>query len=103
MDYTQYLEELSSKPIPKEMAFPESEYRRRAEKVRTFMDEKALDGLLVSFIPNVCYMSGYQAFAADLYACMVLPRRGDPSLQVTELEIPGALLNSWVRDVRSVR
>ena len=46
MDYTQYLKELTSKPIPKEMAFPESEYRRRAEKVRTFMDQKALDGVL---------------------------------------------------------
>ncbi|HXJ83685.1 MAG TPA: Xaa-Pro peptidase family protein [Candidatus Methylomirabilis sp.] len=103
MDYTQYLKELTSRPIPKEMAFPESEYRRRADKVKTFMDEKGLDALLVSFIPNVCYMSGYQAFAADLYACMVLPRAGEPSLQVAELEIPGALLNGWVTDVRSVR
>ena len=39
MDYTQYLKELTSRPIPKEMAFPESEYRRRVDKVRTFMDE----------------------------------------------------------------
>jgi Xaa-Pro aminopeptidase len=74
MDYTQCLKELTSQPIPKEMAFPESEYRRRADKVRTFMDEKGLNALLVSFIPDVCYMTGYQAFAADLYACMVLPR-----------------------------
>jgi Xaa-Pro dipeptidase len=103
MDYKQYLKELTSRPIPKEMAFPESEYRRRANKVRAFMDEKALDALLVTFIPNVCYMSGYQAFAADLYACMVLPREDEPTLQVAELEIPGALLTGWVKDVRGVR
>jgi Xaa-Pro dipeptidase len=103
MDYTRYLEELTSKPIPKEMAFAESEYHRRRDKVRAFMDEPALDALLVSFIPDVCYMSGYQAFAADLYACMVLPREGEPSLQVAELEIPGALLSGWVTDVRGVK
>src|SRR5437899_10282316 len=102
MDYTRYLEELTSKPSPKEMAFAESEYHRRRDKVRTFMDETALDALLVSFIPDVCYMSGYQAFAADLHACMVLPREGVPTLQVAELEIPGALLSGWVEDVRGV-
>jgi Xaa-Pro dipeptidase len=103
MDYRQYLKELTSRPIPKEMAFPESEYRRRAETLRKSMDEKGLDVLLVTFVPNVCYMSGYQAFAADLHACMVLPRDGEPTLQVAELEIPGALLSGWVSDVRGVK
>jgi Xaa-Pro dipeptidase len=103
MDYTQYLRELTSRPIPKELAFPEAEYHRRADAVRGFMDEKGVDVLLVTFIPNVCYLSGYQAFAADLHACLVLPREGEPTLQVAELEIPGALLNGWVKDVRGVR
>jgi Xaa-Pro aminopeptidase len=103
MNYQQYLEALTSRPIPKEMAFPESEYRRRVDTVRGFMAERELDGLLITFVPNVCYMSGYQAFAADLYACMVLPREGEPALQVAELEIPGALLSGWVKDVRGVK
>src|SRR2546426_3706297 len=103
MDYNQYLKELLSRPIPKEMAFAESEYGRRVDRVRTSMDADGLDVLLVTFIPDVCYMSGYQAFAADLYACMVLPREGEPSLQVAELEIPGALLSGWVTDVRGVK
>jgi Xaa-Pro aminopeptidase len=92
MDYRQYLKELTSRPIPKEAAFPESEYRRRAAAVRGFMAEADLDALLVTFVPNVCYMTGYHAFAADLFACMVLPAVGEPTLQVTEFEIPGALL-----------
>ncbi len=103
MDYNQYLKELTSRPVPKEMAFAESEYRSRVNRVRGFMDEKGLDVLLVTFIPNVCYMSGYQAFAADLHACMVLPREGEPTLQVAELEIPGALLSGWIQDVRGIR
>ena len=103
MDYAQYLKELTSRPIPREMAFPESEYRRRVDTVRGYMEERGLDALLVTFVPNVCYLSGYQAFAADLYAGMLLPREGVPVLQVVELEIPGALLSGWVEDVRGVR
>ncbi|MFQ5875350.1 MAG: M24 family metallopeptidase [Dehalococcoidia bacterium] len=103
MDYKQYLEQLTSRPIPKEMAFSEEEYRRRVEKVKGIMDGQGLDALLVTFVPNVCYMSGYQAFAADLYVCFVLPRDGEPALQVAELEIPAALLAGWVKDVRGVR
>ena len=103
MDYRQYLKELTSRPIPKETGFPEAEYRRRAAAVRRFMAERDLDALLVTFIPNVCYMTGYHAFAADLFACMVLPADGEPTLQVTEFEIPGALLSGWVQDIRAIK
>jgi Xaa-Pro aminopeptidase len=103
MDYRRYLEELTSRPIPKETAFPEAEYRRRADAVRGHMAEKGLDALLVTFVPNVCYMTGYHAFAADLFACMVLPIAGEPTLQVTEFEIPGALLSGWIPDIRAIK
>jgi Xaa-Pro dipeptidase len=103
MDYRQYLKELTSRPIPKETGFPEAEYRRRVAAVRRFMAERDLDALLVTFIPNVCYMTGYHAFAADLFACMVLPADGEPTLQVTEFEIPGALLSGWVQDIRAIK
>lgn len=103
MYYKQYLAELTSKPIPKEVGFPASEYDRRIANVRRYMSEQHLDVLLVTFIPNVSYMTGYQAFAADLFACLLLPIDGEPTLQVTEFEIPGALLNTWVKDVRAIK
>ncbi|MEE9248269.1 MAG: Xaa-Pro peptidase family protein [Dehalococcoidia bacterium] len=102
MDYKGYLKELLSKPIPKELAFPVSEYQQRTAKVRGFMGEEDLDTLIVSFINNVCYLSGYQAFAADLPVCLVLPQEGDPTLAVMALEIPGAPLNGWFDDVRGM-
>jgi len=67
------------------------------------MAEQRLDAMLVTFVPNVSYMTGYQAFAADLYTCFILPADGQPTLQVIELEIPGALLNTWVEDVRAIK
>lgn len=103
MNYRRYLEELKAKPIPKETAFPESEYQRRAENVRRYMANKNLDALLITFVHNVAYMTGYQAFAADLFTCFILPANGEPTLQVTEFEIPGALLNTWVNDVRAIQ
>jgi Xaa-Pro aminopeptidase len=103
MDYRRYLAELTSRPIPRETAFPEAEYRRRVETVRGFMAERGLDALLVTFVPNVCYMTGYHAFAADLFAGMVLPIDGELTLQVTEFEIPGALLSGWVNDIRAIK
>jgi len=103
MNFKQYLAELTSRPIPKEMAFPDEEYRRRIQKVRQSMAEQGLDALLVTDVPNVCYLSGYETFVPNNFACLILPGEGEPTLQVPEFEIPGALLNGWVTDVRASR
>ena len=62
MNFKQYLQALNSRPIPKELAFDESEYRRRLDRVRALMAERGLDALLVTEVPNVCYLSGYDTF-----------------------------------------
>src|SRR5438132_4604665 len=103
MNFKQYLAELTSRPIPKEMAFPEAEYRRRVQKVRDYMATKGLDALLVTDVPNICYLAGYETFRPNNLACLVLPGEAEPTLQVPEFEIPGALLNGWVTDVRASR
>jgi Xaa-Pro aminopeptidase len=103
MNFKQYLAELTSRPIPKEMAFPDEEYRRRIQKVRQSMSEQGLDALLVTDVPNVCYLSGYETFVPNNFACLILPGEGEPTLQVPEFEIPGALLNGWVTAVRASR
>src|ERR1700687_2129846 len=103
MNFRQYLEALRSRPTPQDLAFPEAEYRGRVDKVRGLMAQKGLDALLVTEVPNVCYLSGYDTFVPNNFACMVVPGSGEPALQVAEFEIPGALLNGWVKDVRATR
>jgi Xaa-Pro dipeptidase len=103
MNFKQYLDELTSRPIPKELAFPEAEYRLRIDKVRSLMAERGLDALLVTEVPNVCYLSGYDTFVPSNFSCLTLSGVREPTLQVAEFEIPGALLNSWVKDVRATR
>jgi Xaa-Pro aminopeptidase len=102
MDYQQYLEALEAGPIVKEMAFPATEYGTRIDKVRERLEAADLDGMLASFVTSVSYLSGYQAFATDMPAFLLLPREGEPVLVVSAIEIPGALLSGAVEDVRGV-
>ena len=103
MNFKAYLADLKSRPIPTEMAFPAAEYRARVQTIRTLMAERDLDALLITEVPNVCYLSGYSTFVPNNFACLTLPADGEPTLQVAEFEIPGALLCSWIEDVRATR
>ncbi|MET4349944.1 Xaa-Pro peptidase family protein, partial [Bradyrhizobium sp. RT9a] len=103
MDYKQYVKDMVSRPITKELSFPEAEYRLRIDKVREVMDEKNLDVLLVTFPPNMSYLSGYQSFGTGWASCMVLPREGEPILHMHGLEVGPAMLTSWVKDIRGAR
>jgi len=93
------LKELTKEPVPKEMAFPQAEYDSRITKVRRLMKKEGLDVLLVSSTVNLCYLTGYQTFFANWYACLVLPVQGEPIMHVAELEVPAALIHGWDRDL----
>ncbi|WP_192937013.1 M24 family metallopeptidase [Sinorhizobium meliloti] len=102
MDFKQYIKDVTSLPIAKELAFSESEYRLRIENVRKVMDERGLDALLVTYAPDLSYLSGYQSFGTGWYGCMVLPREGEPVLHMHGLEIGPTMITSWVKDIRGV-
>ncbi|MEE9199311.1 MAG: Xaa-Pro peptidase family protein [Dehalococcoidia bacterium] len=101
MDHKAYLEQLSKGPIPKELPFTQEEYQQRVARVREGMGEAGLDVLLVTFPPNLFYLTGYYTFSVDNYSCLILPREGEPAMQVASLEISAALLSGWVEEVVS--
>lgn len=103
MDYEQFLQDYMSRPVVKEIAFPESEFQLRIGEVRKVMDEKGLDALVVTYAPNVSYLSGLQGWATGFYCCLVVPRGGEPILHMHELELGPAMLQSWVNDIRLVK
>ncbi|MEX2696264.1 M24 family metallopeptidase [Rhizobium mongolense] len=103
MDNDQYYKNRTSRPISKELAFPETEFRHRIEEVKKVMDQKGLDALLITYPPNLSYLSGYQSFGSCWYMCMILPREGEPILHMAHLEVGPSLLTSWVADIRGVR
>jgi Xaa-Pro dipeptidase len=101
MNYDEYLSALEAKTIRKELAFPVGASEQRIANVQSRLVEAGLDGLLVSFISNACYLSGYQAFAADMPVYVVVPQSGAPTLISTSLEVPNSLLCGWMDDLRA--
>ncbi len=94
-----YLKECLKEPVPREWSFPESEYRARLAKTRQAMDEAGIDVLLVHAIVDNCYLSGYQSLWPEAYACLIVPRHGEPFMQVGEIEGALAVLQGYVKDI----
>ena len=86
---------LKESGIPQELAFSKAEYEARVAKVRKAMEEQDLDVLLVHHIPNFCYLTGFQTPLSSWYGCLILPREGEPIVQVTNIEIPNLMVHGW--------
>ena len=94
-----YLKECLKEPVPREWSFPEAEYRGRLERVRAAMDRDGIDVLLVHSVVDNCYLCGYQSLWPEAYACLVVPRHGEPFMQVGEIEGALAVLQGYVTDI----
>lgn len=94
----QYIEGLMTSSHRSEVAFPEEEYHERVRKVRKEMEAEDLDALLITHPCNLYYVSGYYTFGVGNHACLVLPLDGDAALQMTSMEIPAGVVNSWVKN-----
>ena len=98
MDAEQYMRGLMATSHRSEVAFPEAEYHERVRKVRKEMEAEGLDALLITYPCNLYYVSGYHTFGVGNHACLVLPLDGDAALQMTSMEIPAGVVNSWVKN-----
>ncbi|MCH7996432.1 MAG: aminopeptidase P family protein [Chloroflexi bacterium] len=96
-----YVKACLKEPVPREWAFPESEYRDRLDKVYTAMDEAEIDVLLVHAIVDMCYLTGYQTLWPEAYTCLIVPRDGEPFMQVGEIEAGLAILHGPIKDLET--
>jgi Xaa-Pro aminopeptidase len=92
----------AGRALPKETAFPEAEFGGRLARARAAMDQAGLDMLLVHYLPNICYLTGYESHLTDWYACLLLPREGDLALQVCNLEVGLAVVYTTIRNIHQV-
>lgn len=98
---------LSGGPFPEtslgdlepEPAFAATEYQERLGRAQAAMDVQGLDALVVMNPASVFYLSGYQTFAVDGGACLVVPGDGEPALAMDPPEFGGALLGVWFEDL----
>lgn len=94
--YASLLEE----SLDRELAFPESEYRRRIAVVQSVLAERDLDALVLHNTASTCYLTGYDSHVPLSYAVVVVPREGEPVLTCAELETPNMLYHGVLRDIR---
>ncbi len=90
---------LEQSPLPRELAFAESEYRERVRKTQKLMSERGIDVLLVSSTPNLGYLTGYDSTMSCGYTIGILGQTGDVALHCSELEAPCALLFSTIKKI----
>ena len=85
--------------------FPRGEYQARLEKLRSLLDQRNIDGLLVSWDTNIRYYTGFRHTTAHISQARVntalLTRVGDPVLFVHVFLAPDARVSAWFKDVRS--
>ena len=91
--------ETSLADLKPELAFSKAEYQERLARARAAMDAQELDALVVMNPASVFYLSGYQTFAVDGGACLVVPREAEPALAMDPPEFGGAMLGVWFEDL----
>lgn len=63
-------------------------FAERVERVRTRMQDLAVDVVLLSVGPDLPYLTGYEAMPLERLTMLVLPRAGEATLVVPGLEAP---------------
>jgi len=83
-----------------EMAFSESEYRARVERLRRTMSNTELDCVVCVGPEPICYFSGYDAHTHFSEQALVIGCDGDPALVIRDVDVAPAEDSSWVQDLR---
>ena len=96
MDPLKFLQE---NPTPSETPFPDAEFQSRIAKVRGLMADAGIEVLLVTHLPNLYYLTGYNTIIPNRYACLVLPIEGSPTIHIADVELGAVFATGWVRDV----
>ena len=88
-------------PIRRQLAFEESEYRSRVERVQRAMGEKGLNVLFLFGPHNIFYLSGMDSENLFDYQCLIVPGDRDPVLVISHFEQARSENSAWLSDVRT--
>ena len=80
----------------REAAFPEAEYAERQARARVAVRTAGHEGLIVTGPENIYWLTGRQTAGYFAFQALVVPVEGDPVLLVRQLELPGAVANTWL-------
>src|SRR4051794_29700997 len=82
--------------------FSIDEYRDRLVRVRSAMQARDIDLLLLTSPENIYYLTGYRTTGYYIYQALVVPLSGDPQFVVRKLEFPNVQALSWIKSGHAV-
>lgn len=88
-------------PLKKDLAFDRAEYERRVAAARAAMERRGIDVLVTHVPANMCYLAGFSTLGIYEYACLVVPRDGEPILIVRALEEHTARHRTWLASIET--
>lgn len=86
MIFPPYRTRFEGKDVPQELDFPIEEYARRLGAVQAAMARDGLDLLILGTLADICWLTGFQTPSAGTFAALMVPARGDVTLQVIDHE-----------------
>lgn len=84
-----------------EAAFPAAEFAERQKRARAAIDKAGFDALVVTSPENIYWLTGRQTAGYFAFQAFIMPTSGPPVLLVRQLEMPGAVANTWLDDIVS--
>lgn len=96
-----HIELLRSQGGARELAFTTEEYGRRRAVAAGELARRNVNLALLTHVPSILYLCGYQTPATSDHNCLALSREGGAAIQIIDHEVPNAYLTSDIADVRS--
>jgi len=80
----------------REAAFPEREFAERQAQARGAIRAAGHEALVVTGPETIYWLTGRQTAGYFAFQALVMPAEGDPVLLVRQLELAGAVANTWL-------
>jgi Xaa-Pro dipeptidase len=85
----------------REAAFPAKEFERRQDLARRRLEQAGHGALIVTSPENIYWLTGRQTAGYFAFQALVLSQDAPPFLLVRQLELAGALANTWLTDIHA--
>lgn len=80
--------------------FSAGELAGRAERLRERLDDRGLDAFLATSYPNSYYLSGAPIHPFGRPIATIIPRKGEPAMVISVIEIEHVRVQTWIEDIR---
>ncbi|MGH8224846.1 MAG: ectoine hydrolase [Gammaproteobacteria bacterium] len=82
------------------LSFPLAEYERRLQELRTRMEQRLLDAVVISDPENLAYLCGHQTTGYSFFQALVVPLDREPISVTRQMEASNVEARTWVEDAR---